>query len=153
MHLSPGDPLITEATDALNAAFDIASAFYQASWGMWAIAYGLCWVVYAIYGSLLLSLLGKQKESNNVLAGSPVARQEKVLEPVWREAHDLPDRRSSLYDSLIRTVQRKSISAAESVGFPAGLHRSISRRELLRRNSRLVWLEMLTFSIFTLCWW
>ena len=43
----PDDPYLKTAANAANTALRTAEIYYQAVWGIWAGAYGTCWIVRA----------------------------------------------------------------------------------------------------------
>lgn len=137
-------------------AVALAEQFYQASWGIWAAAYGLCWTIYATYSLLLLSLLYKQMRITDNMMTTP-----KLQQPA-AHGHILRHSTSSLFSGVVKLLplhqpttkgsSDSQTSSRDSSNPSNVVQRVLSRRDVFRRNTRLIYLELVSFSVFTLCW-
>lgn len=159
--LAAGDPRLQDALDAAYTAKRTAELYYQSSWGVWAVAYGACWVVYTIYSCLLLSLLSRQMAFVDTLGGhgsqtgAPVSERSKEKETEEPDGHEEKGQAQS--QSIARktsaTFKHASSSTLKLIRRSSGSDvQYISKRELLRRNSKLVAGELIAYSVFTLAW-
>lgn len=147
-----------------------AEGLYQAVWAVWALAYGVCWLIYTVYSSLLIALLGRQMKFITTTTAIPTDPQQagsNVSTPGDTPPHSTsgmpPDqsqngtshRRGQSGDrkSLGGSVKRGSTNTLRFIASVGPEMRYISKRELLRKNTRLVIMELATFSVFTIAWW
>lgn len=143
--LDPTDPALETARQLGVRLMRRAETYYQGVWALWAFAYGGVWVVYTTYSFLLLRQLRQQA----ALTGGFLATSPKVS-TIGRSAtsHEKNDEMPAALPPS-NSFRRASEKLRQAGNFEAS---RISKRELLKRNTRLVTLELVSFSIFTLAW-
>jgi hypothetical protein len=172
MTLAASDPIFLEAKAKAQQATRDAEMFYQASWGVWAAAYGACWLVrnvlsasgtsfliddpflqiYAVYSSLLLALMGRQLLYVDTITSDwttqPLHQTSTDSESEATNRRSFSERTSNVFkrtSGATKDLFRRASTGSEI--------KVLSKRDLLKRNARLIWLEFFSFSFFTLCWW
>ena len=143
------DPDSAELAAARQVALHLmrkAETYYQGIWAMWSFAYGGSWVVYATYSTLLLRQLAAQAVlTGSFLSASPNLSKLSAPKPVL-EKEGLPVQATLPASGSFRRASEKLLQVSNARAS------QISKRELLKRNTRLVTLELVSFSVFTLAW-
>ena len=123
----------------------VAEHYYQGMWAIWAFAYGGSWVIYSTYSILLLRQLGQQAAlTQTFMSASPNLSTSLTTKPSYTEkgqTSPILPRSRSFRRASEKLMQAGNVKPSQ-----------ISKRELLKRNTRLVALELVSFSIFTLAW-
>lgn len=129
--------------------------------------------IYTTYSSLLIALLGRQMKfiSSTSVVTDPQHAQSSVggqtqstpsearetrtqnSDQVQQSRREPSGDRKSMRGSVRGSVKRRSTNTLKFIASVGPEMRYISKRELLRRNTRLVIMELVAFSIFTVAWW
>lgn len=142
--LNADDPELEVARLLGVRLMHLAETYYKGVWAMWAFAYGSAWLVYTIYSALLLRQLGQQAALTGAfLTASPNLSKNGHAFPSSEKSGSQP---SLPHSSSFRRASEKLRQAGSFEGS------RLSKRELLKRNTRLVSLELISFSVFTLAW-
>jgi len=145
------DVAIAAAQKIADLSRKHAERIYQANWGIWAVAYAACWAVYATYSGLLIALLGSHLESVDYLSAQRgQQRQAQAEAETIKSEEGAKDTEAQAKRSLLS--KRGSLSSLLKIRSASSEDRYRSKVVVLRRNMRLVVMELVAFSIFTLCW-
>lgn len=118
-----------------------------------------------MYSSLLIALLGRQMKfiTSTAIVTDPQHARSSASTPgesASQTASGTPQpsiaprrAQSGERKSLGGSVKRGSTNTLRFIASVGPEMRYISKRELLRKNTRLVIMELVTFSIFTIAWW
>lgn len=108
--------------------------------------------IYAVYSSLLLTLMGKQLLYVDTITSDWTTQ---AMTQAGQDSESDATTRRSLTERTSEVLKRTSGVTKDL--FRRASHgsdmRVLSKRDLLKRNARLIWLEFFSFSFFTLCWW
>lgn len=129
---------------------------------------GFALQIYTTYSSLLIALLDRQmKFVSTAVVTDPgnsrstpstpgeIASQVTPGTASQNAQNAATSKRPSTGDrrSIGGSVKRRSTNTLRFITSVGPEMRYISKRELLRRNTRLVIMELVAFSIFTIAWW